>query len=159
MRNKVKIRSHVCCKLPTSRFLRLLFSVSGAKYTVRQTYRNSPWCVFERDSSLSDTSTCKHFFEQNVTSKIKLPTLWRNSPTRTRAASFLKFLDRKQQHATVGRTPLDEWSARRWDLYVKTHNTHKRQISMPPAGSEPATPASERPQTLALDRSMTGIGS
>ena len=31
------------------------------------------------------------------------------------------------------------------------------QISMPPAGLEPAIPASERPQTLALDRSATGM--
>ena len=30
---------------------------------------------------------------------------------------------------------------------------------MPPAGFEPATPASDRPQTIALDRSATGIGS
>ena len=29
---------------------------------------------------------------------------------------------------------------------------------MPSAGFEAATPASERPQTLALDRSATGIG-
>ena len=29
---------------------------------------------------------------------------------------------------------------------------------MPPAGFEPATPGSDRPQTLALDRSATGIG-
>jgi hypothetical protein len=39
-----------------------------------------------------------------------------------------------------------------------THNTHKRQISMPPAGFEPAIPARERPQTHALDRTATGIG-
>ena len=30
---------------------------------------------------------------------------------------------------------------------------------MPPAGFEPAIPASERPQTHALDRVATGIGS
>ena len=32
------------------------------------------------------------------------------------------------------------------------------QTSMSPAGFKPATPASHRPQTLALDRSATGIG-
>jgi hypothetical protein len=31
-----------------------------------------------------------------------------------------------------GRNPLDEGSARRKDLYPKTRNIHKRQISMPP---------------------------
>ena len=62
------------------------------------------------------------------------------------------------RHTTLGRTPLDEWSARHRDLYLTTQNTHKRQTSMPPAGFEPAIPASERPQTHAVDRAATGIG-
>jgi hypothetical protein len=60
------------------------------------------------------------------------------------------------RNITIGRTPLDEWSARSSDLYL--HNTHKRQTSMPPAGFEAAIPASERPQTHALDRAATRIG-
>ena len=63
------------------------------------------------------------------------------------------------RHATLGRTPLDEWSARRRDLYLTTHNTQMRQTSMPPVGFKPIIPASERPQTHALDRVATGIGS
>jgi len=39
-----------------------------------------------------------------------------------------------------------------------THNTHKRQASMSPAGFEPAIPASERPESHALDRAATGVG-
>ena len=35
------------------------------------------------------------------------------------------------RHITLGRTPLDEGPARRRDLYLTTHNTHKRQTSMP----------------------------
>jgi hypothetical protein len=62
------------------------------------------------------------------------------------------------RHNTLGRTPLDEWSARRRDLYLTTQNTHKRQTSMPPAGFEFTIPASERPQTHAWDRAATGIG-
>ena len=47
---------------------------------------------------------------------------------------------------THGRSHLDEWSARRTDLYLTTHNTHKRQTQpCPPAGFEPAIPACERP--------------
>ena len=59
---------------------------------------------------------------------------------------------------TVGRTPLDEWSARRRDLYLTTHNTHKWQKILAPAGFEPTILASERPQTHDLDRAATGIG-
>ena len=62
------------------------------------------------------------------------------------------------RHTTLGRTPLDEWSARRRDLCLTTHNIHKRQISMPPTGFESTIPASERSQTHVLDRADTGIG-
>ena len=51
--------------------------------------------------------------------------LWRNSPTRARAASFLKFLYRTQWHNTVGRTSLHERSARRRDLYLTTLTTDR----------------------------------
>jgi len=36
------------------------------------------------------------------------------------------------RRATLGRTPLDEWSARHIDLYLTTHNCHKRQTTIPP---------------------------
>ena len=55
------------------------------------------------------------------------------------------FLDHAQRSTTVGRTPLDEWSARRRDLYLTTHDTHSRQISMPPVRFEPTIWAGERP--------------
>ena len=71
---------------------------------------------------------------------------------------FLVFLDHTQRRSIVGRTPLDEWSARRRDLYLTTHDTHNRQISMPPVGFEPTISAGERPQTYALDRVATGTG-
>ena len=58
---------------------------------------------------------------------------------------FLMFLDHTQRRTAVGRTPLDEWSARRRDLYLTTHDTHNRQISMPPVGFEPTISAGERP--------------
>ena len=81
--------------------------------------------------------------------------LWRCDPTRVTASSFTRFLDHTQRRATVG---LDEWSARRRDLYLTTHNTHNRQTSMPPVGFEPTISAGERPQTYALDRAATGTG-
>ena len=55
------------------------------------------------------------------------------------------FLDHTQRHSTLGRNPLDEWSARRRDLYLTTHDTHNRQIFMPPVGFEPTISAGERP--------------
>jgi len=53
------------------------------------------------------------------------------------ASSFLRFLDHTQRRTIVGRPPLDEWSARRRDLYLTIHNTHNRQIFMPPVEFEP----------------------
>jgi hypothetical protein len=62
------------------------------------------------------------------------------------------------RHTTIGRTALDEGPGRRRDLYLTTHNTHKRQTSMPPVRFEPTIPVSKRPKTHALDRTATGIG-
>ena len=49
---------------------------------------------------------------------------------------FLMFLDHTQRRSTVARTPLDEWSARRRDFYLTTHDTHNprsQQASGPAA--------------------------
>ena len=84
--------------------------------------------------------------------------LWRCGQTQAMTFSFFRFLDHIKRRNTVGMTSLDEWSARRRYLYMTTHNNHKGHISMSPAGFEPAIPASERPQTYALDRAATGTG-
>jgi hypothetical protein len=84
--------------------------------------------------------------------------LWRCCPTRVMASSFLMFLDPTQRRSTVGRTPLDEWSACRSDFYLTTHDTQNRQTSKFPAVFQPTISAGERPQTYALDRTATGTG-
>ena len=85
--------------------------------------------------------------------------LWRCGPTRSMASSFFRFLDHTQRRITVGRTSLDEWSARRRDLYLTTHNTHNRQTSMMPhVGFGPTISACERPKTYASDGASTGTG-
>ena len=71
----------------------------------------------------------------------------------------MRFLYHTQRRTTVGRTPLDEWSARPRDLSLTTHNTHNRQTPMPSVGFEPTISAGKRPQTYALDRTATGTGS
>jgi len=48
----------------------------------------------------------------------------------------MQFLDHTQRGTTVGRTPLDEWSARRRDLYLTAYNNHNWQIFISPAGFE-----------------------
>jgi len=84
--------------------------------------------------------------------------LWRCDPTRVMASSFLRFLDHTQRRTTFCRTPLDEWSVCRRDLYLTTHNTHDKQTSMHPVEFEPTISAGEWPQTYALDGASTGTG-
>jgi len=91
-------------------------------------------------------------------SKESFVCFWCVSPHWARASSFTRFLDHTQQCTTVGRTPLDERSARRRDLYQTTDNTHSRQTSMPLAGFKPAISAGEWPQAYGLDRTVTGTG-
>jgi hypothetical protein len=85
---------------------------------------------------------------------------WHNTPPQwAMTSSFTRFLDHTQRRTTVGRTPLDEWSARFRDLYLTTHKAQHRQTSMLPERFEPKISAGERPQTYALDRAATGTGS
>ena len=51
-----------------------------------------------------------------------------------KASSFTRFLDHTQRRTTVDRTPLEQWTARRRDLWLITHDTHNRQTTMPPHG-------------------------
>src|SRR5215510_14280910 len=84
--------------------------------------------------------------------------VWLWSPTQAMASSFTRFLDHTLRRTTVGRTPLDEWSARSRHLYLTTHNKHNRQTSMPPVGFEPTIAGGERPWTYTLGRAATGTG-
>jgi hypothetical protein len=68
------------------------------------------------------------------------PLAWRSSPWWDRDSFTIT-----HKHVTFSRIPLDEWSARRRDLYLTTHNTFKIQTSKPHAGFESTIAASERP--------------
>jgi hypothetical protein len=72
---------------------------------------------------------------------------WRSSPMGATGSHAMT-------HTAFGRTPLDGGLARRKDLYLKTHNTHKRQTCMPPAGFKPAIPASEGSQKRRINFSL-----
>ena len=56
------------------------------------------------------------------------------------------------RHSTFGRTPLDDWSARR-----RTHNTHNRH-PCPLRDLNPQSHQANRPQTRALDCAATETG-
>ena len=76
------------------------------------------------------------------------------------ASSFTRFLGDTQRRTTVGRTPLDEWLARRRDLYLTALNTqHLQQTDIHASGGIRTHIAGERPQTYALDGAATGTGS
>jgi hypothetical protein len=81
---------------------------------------------------------------------------WLDSASGPRPSLWDSFITLR--HTIIVRTTLDEWSASPTDLYLTSHTTHKRELSMSPAGIEPAIPASERPQTQTLESSTTGIG-
>ena len=66
----------------------------------------------------SDYSCCtyRHYYQVNsflLLSSSSSSSSWHKSQTRVRASSFSTFLYHTQWHITVGRTPLDEGSARR----------------------------------------------
>jgi hypothetical protein len=62
------------------------------------------------------------------------------------------------RHTTLGRTPLDEWSARRRDLHLTTPTLPRGRHPCLRRESNPAIPASERLQSHVVDQAATGIG-
>jgi len=68
------------------------------------------------------------------------------------------FLVEVSRSHTLGRTPLEEWSAHGRDPYLTAHDALKRPTSMPTLGFEPAIPTTDRPQTQTSDHAATGIG-
>jgi len=124
-------------------------------YEIWRPHEGKVFCVFSYVVANISEEFVMAIFEVKV---VNFFFLWRCDPTRVMTSSFLRFLDHTQRRTTVGRTPLDGWSARRRDLYLTTHNIHNRQTSMPPVGLEPTISAGERPQAYALDRAATGSG-
>jgi len=56
----------------------------------------------------------------------------------------------------LSRTPLDEWSTRRSDLYLTTHNTHKRQTPAGAGGIRTLNRRNQAARTHALDGTASG---
>jgi hypothetical protein len=81
-------------------------------------------------------SQAGHYFPQSAT-----------APQWVMASPLSRLHDHTQTHHT-------RQDSDRPDLI--THNTHKRQTSIPLAGFEPSIPASERPQNNALVHAATG---
>jgi hypothetical protein len=114
-----------------------------ATHTIRQfplpfLSRASPCAItFQLESTTLPLSVHRHImgdfrlFTFKINERIFV-CFWRNSPQWAMASSFTRFLDHTQRRTTVARTPLDEWSARRRDSYLTTHNNHSRQTFMPP---------------------------
>jgi len=81
----------------------------------------------------SDFSTYQSLLQYTITFTTFF-LLWRCDPTRVMASLFLRFLDHTQRRTRVGRTPLYEWSARRTDLYLTTHNYSQQTKVHAPSG-------------------------
>ena len=154
-----------CCKFSHD------WCLAPNRWGFKITHSNAPQSVgllWTSDQSVTETSTWQH---TTLTTNIHAPgeiffwggrynPLWvciLQPPSGAIASSFTRFLDHIRR-ATVGRTPLNEWSIRHRDLYLTTHNNHNRQTSMPRVGFEPTISAGERPKPYALDRAATRIG-
>ena len=126
----------------------LTFTTKGIIFYRYWTWKSTQTVIRQRRSDITSTEDIinYHFFGAAP------PSQW------AMASSFMRFLDHTQRRTTIGRTPLDEWSARRRDLYLTTHNTHNRQTSIPPVRFELRISAGERLQTYILNRTAAGIG-
>jgi hypothetical protein len=79
-------------------------------------------------------SSISHILIEKILSKIII-TLWCTMCTAAQLSVWLpppyRGFTITFRHTTIGSTLLAEWSARRRDLYLTTHNTHKIQKPLP----------------------------
>ena len=107
-----------------------------------------------------DTITFSNFIFGDVKTQLLIKIwffslLWRCGPIWAMASSFLRFLDHTQRRTTFGRTPLEEWSARRSDpTPTWQHTTLARDRH--PCSQRDSYPQSQ--QTHALVCADTGTG-
>jgi hypothetical protein len=136
--------------------VKIFFSLSEAGIS-RKLQRNARLCFpyVKLDlPSLNQPINYSRVLSRKIHSSLHCAT----APTGPRRPHFRGFTITLRYTHTLSRTPLDEWSARRRHLYLTTHNTHKRQTSMPLAVFEPAISAIEMPQTYAWNRAANGTG-
>jgi len=105
-------------------------SISPAGFYLTNSAGERPQ-TYAVDRAATETAECTILQYTAILRILFLIVLWRCSPTRAMASSFTRFLDHTQRRTTFGRTPLDEWTDRRRDFYPTTHNSYKRQTSMP----------------------------
>jgi hypothetical protein len=123
------------------------------QHTICLQHGVAPIKEYQAQEEVTKTQWCR--YHKINYAYIFLP--WCNSPNGPRPPHYREIMI-TLRHTSLGRTPLDEWSAQCTDLCLTTHNTHKRQTSLPLVGFEPAIPASEQMQKYALDRVTILIG-
>jgi hypothetical protein len=80
-------------------------------------------CIFLVSSLKMHSS--RHFIVMNYTNFF----LWCFDPILVRVLLLQGFAITVIGHTTLGRAPMDEWSAQCIEVYLTTHNTHKRHAS------------------------------
>ena len=102
--------------------------------------KDSPYLSAHNKGTMVDLWPCRMQFCLNL---YKFPTdnnhfflPRRSSPTEPRPPHYRGFMT-TLRHTTLGRTPLDEWSARRRGLHLTTQNTHNRQTFLSRRDSNP----------------------
>jgi hypothetical protein len=133
----------MCC-IQYSTLLKWIRSKSGIPYHVYQINRNNYWhflfFTFIESCPLVNHTSLWHWRSKSGT--VNGGAICNNtSPASTMflvvASTYETSRSHSFRHTAVGRTPLDEWSAPRRNLYLTTHNTYEGQTSMPRRYSNP----------------------
>jgi hypothetical protein len=155
----VKVQQNVCIIITTRILLGVKILISSCSCS-RNVFSPVNHCFQLLCLELFRATCSLHFFWRSEISYYKLNICFFSMAQQPLVGKGFLIIgaSRLHSHTILDKAPLDEGSARHRDLYLTTHNTHKRQISITPAGFVPAVPTSERPHTHPLDHEATGIG-
>ena len=95
------------------------------RQAVNHVQRIEHHCVGSLQCLLFSDNTVLHFVIVNAACSPFIRCIFLTRPS-GQGPPHSRFLDHIQRRTTVSRAPLDDWLARRRDLYLTTHNTHNR---------------------------------
>ena len=99
----------------------------NSQYNNKKKFFVNSWASSSRAWAVNWVNRVNKISESTASNKWCLSDIffsWLDSHTRAEAPSLLTFRDHR--HTTFGKTPLDQWSARRRGFYLTTQNTPKR---------------------------------
>jgi hypothetical protein len=122
------VASELCAQQEYQQTTHPLFDHFSSNYKTQRITKKGTNSIFNVTTNVfCRTPECRGLWKKSFVINLKLQTFLISRQPTSGPRHCLWSSSITLRHTTLGRTPLDEWSARRRDVYL-TYNTHNRHI-------------------------------